>query len=99
MKKPTKKPKKKLRLFSFFLTKRVDNYIILMYNIIIVRVKKKQKTKETVNMEKEMKMYKKGLESDLDFYKSQLNKDLDREKEIKVLNQIKQIKAELKDFE
>jgi len=78
--------------------KRVDNYIILMYNIIIVRVKKKQKTKETITMNKEMITYKEELESDLDFYKSQLNKDLDREKEIKVLNQIKEIKEELKDF-
>jgi|GEM_PF-5751158 hypothetical protein len=50
-------------------------------------------------MEKEMKMYKKGLESDLEFYMEQLEKDLDREKEIKVLNQIKEIKEELKDFE
>ena len=49
-------------------------------------------------MNKEMITYKEELESDLDFYKSQLNKDLDREKEIKVLNQIKEIKEELKDF-
>jgi hypothetical protein len=51
-----------------------------------------------IKMTNGMELYKKGLESDLEFYMNQLNKDLDREKEIKVLNQIKEIKEELKDF-